>query len=85
MHVYKFTNLNPFLNMCVSHAPRIQLFMLLIVAGVLGVVCCCCFLGVGVGAESEIYNGLTNLVFILSNPFKTVYINILIYGTFICR
>lgn len=36
MHVYKFTNLNPFLNMCVSHAPRIQLFMLLIVAGVWG-------------------------------------------------
>lgn len=73
--------------MCVSYAPRIQLFMLLIVAGVLGVVCCCCFLGVGVGmgGESEIYNGLTNLVFILSNPFKTVYINILIYGTFICR
>lgn len=37
MHVYKFTNMNLFLNMCVSHAPRIQLFMLLIVAGVLGV------------------------------------------------
>lgn len=37
MHVYKFTNMNLFLNMCVTHAPRIQLFMLLIVAGVLGV------------------------------------------------
>lgn len=36
MHVYKFTNMNLFLNMCVSHALRIQLFMLLIVAGVWG-------------------------------------------------
>lgn len=49
MHVYKFTNMNLFLNMCVSHAPRIQLFMLLIVAGVLGVCLLMLFFGGGGG------------------------------------